>query len=90
MLFFYQKISLFCLIFRFTEIIDAALERTLQPESFVSEDLSANDVFYREVSEVHLLLLNLIQLAVDQAHSDRPTQQIAQYILQINTILLVT
>ena len=62
----------------------------MQPESFVSEDLSANDVFYREVSEVHLLLLNLIQLAVDQAHSDRPTQQIAQYILQINTILLVT
>ncbi|KAL7299771.1 hypothetical protein TKK_0007518 [Trichogramma kaykai] len=73
---------------RYTEIIDAAIEKTLPPESFVSEDLSPNDIFYREVSEVSLFLPNLVQLAVDQAHSERPTQQLSQYILQVNSILL--
>jgi hypothetical protein len=62
----------------------------LQPESFVSEYLTQNDIFYREVSKAHLFLPNLIQIAVEQSQSDRPTQQFAQYILQVNSILLVS
>ncbi|OXU23558.1 hypothetical protein TSAR_013208 [Trichomalopsis sarcophagae] len=73
---------------RFTEIIDSVIERTLQPEAYVSEDLTANDIFYREVSEVHLFLPNLVQIAIEQSQSERPIQQIAQYILQVNSIVL--
>lgn len=66
------------------------IERTLQPEAFVSEDLTANDIFYREVNEVHLFLPNLVKIAVEQSQSERPIQQIAQYILQVNSIVLVS
>ncbi|XP_058801780.1 nuclear pore complex protein Nup133 isoform X2 [Phymastichus coffea] len=73
---------------RYTEIIDTAIDRTLQPEAFVSEDLTANDIFYRQVSEVHHFLPNLVQIAVEQTQSERPTQQLAQYILQVNSVVL--
>ncbi|XP_014219795.1 nuclear pore complex protein Nup133 [Copidosoma floridanum] len=81
-------IGIYNLQIRYPEPIDTAIERSLQPESYVSEDLSANDIFYREVSEVHNFFSNLVQIAVEQAQSERPAQQIAQYILQVNSIIL--
>lgn len=52
--------------------------------------MSQNDIFYREISEVHLFLPTLVQIAVEQVQSDRPTQQVAQYIQQVNSIVLVS
>ncbi|KAJ8683493.1 hypothetical protein QAD02_019285 [Eretmocerus hayati] len=73
---------------RYTDIVDAAIERTLKSKTPISHDLTQNDLFYREVSEVHQFLPNLVQMAVEQTQSDRPAQQVTQYILQVNSVLL--
>jgi len=52
--------------------------------------LSPNDIFYREISEVHQFLPTLVQISVEQVQSERPVQQVAQYIQQVNSILLVS
>ncbi|KMQ88267.1 nuclear pore complex protein nup133 [Lasius niger] len=82
-------LTLYNLQNRYAEIIDAVIDQTLkQKEVHVSDELTARDVFYREVSTVHLFLLTLVENACEVAQSERPLQQVGQYIVQINTILL--
>ncbi|XP_063979261.1 nuclear pore complex protein Nup133 [Diachasmimorpha longicaudata] len=73
---------------QFSDILDSIIEETLNPESFLSPELSAKDVFYREVSTVHLVLPALVASACDVTQSDKPIQQVSHYILRINSILL--
>ena len=76
-------------LFRYADIVDSIIEKCLKPEAYVSEELSPHDIFYREVSTVHRFLPNLVSNAVEVTQSERPTQQVAQYLMQVNTILLV-
>ncbi|KAL2713004.1 nuclear pore complex protein Nup133 [Vespula squamosa] len=70
------------------ELIDSIIEQTLNPETYVSEELTSRDIFYREVSAVHLFLPTLVSNATEVTLSERPTHQVAQYIMQVNSILL--
>lgn len=76
--------------FRYSEIIDEVIDQTLQPEAYVSDELTARDVFFREISTVHLFLPTLVDNACEVTQSERPLQQVGQYIMQVNTILLVS
>ncbi|EFN82872.1 nuclear pore complex protein Nup133 isoform X2 [Harpegnathos saltator] len=73
---------------RYSEIIDAVIDETLQPEAYISDELTARDIFFREVSTVHLFLPTLINKASEVTQSERPLQQVGQYIMQVNGILL--
>ncbi|XP_076243006.1 nuclear pore complex protein Nup133 [Calliopsis andreniformis] len=73
---------------RYPDMIDTIIEQTLSPESYVSEELTARDVFYREVSTVHRFLLTLVNNTCEVTQSERPIQQVAHYIMQANAILL--
>lgn len=66
------------------------IDQTLKPEAYVSDELTAHDIFFREVSTVHLFLSTLINNASDITQSERPLQQVGQYIMQVNSILLVS
>lgn len=66
------------------------IEQTLSPESYVSDELTSRDIFYREVSTVHRFLLTLVNNASEVTQSERPVQQVACYIMQVNAILLVS
>lgn len=78
------------LVCRYAEIINAALEKSMSPESFVAEELTPQDIFFREVSRVHSLLPNLVQLAVEMTQSERPTPQVSQYLVKVNKIIVVS
>ncbi|OAD54862.1 hypothetical protein WN48_06062 [Eufriesea mexicana] len=58
------------------------------PELYVSNELTARDIFYREVSTVHRFLPTLVNNASEVTQSERPVQQVACYIMQVNAILL--
>lgn len=73
---------------RYPDILDTIIEQTLTPEAFVSPELTAKDIFYREVSSIHHLLPALVNSAGTVTQSEKPTQQVSQYILQVNSILL--
>ncbi|KAG7207192.1 hypothetical protein KM043_008877 [Ampulex compressa] len=73
---------------RNAEIIDTVISQTLSLEAYVSEELTPHDIFFREVSTVHLFLPTLVNNASDVVQSERPIQQVAQYIMQVNSILL--
>lgn len=73
---------------RYSEIVDTVIEQTLSPESYVSDELTARDIFYREVSTVHNFLPTLVNNACEVTQSERPIQQVAHYIMQVNAILL--
>lgn len=75
--------------FRKGDIIDAVMDQTLNPEAHVSEELTTRDIFYREVSNVHVLLPILVNSACEITQSERVTNQVSQYILQVNSLLLV-
>lgn len=82
-------LTLYNLQNRYPEIVDPVMDQTLrQKGARVSDELTTRDVFYREVSTVHLFLLTLVENACEIAQSERPLQQVGQYIVQINTILL--
>ncbi|EZA47610.1 hypothetical protein DMN91_012410 [Ooceraea biroi] len=82
-------LTLYNLQNRYAEVMDAVIEQTLeQKEARVSDELTARDVFYREVSTVHLFLTTLVENACEVTQSERPLQQIGQYIMQVNAILL--
>ncbi|KAL6440868.1 hypothetical protein ACFW04_003354 [Cataglyphis niger] len=82
-------LTLYNLQNRYAEIIDAVIDQTLnQKEAQVSDELTARDVFYREVSTVHLFLPTLVENACEITQSERPLQQVGQYIVQVNAILL--
>lgn len=82
-------LTLYNLQHRYAEIMDAVIEQTLNKnETRVSEELTARDVFYREVSAVHLFLTTLVDNACEVTQSERPLQQIGQYVMQVNAILL--
>jgi len=82
-------LTLYNLQNRYAEITDTVIEQTLnQKEIHVSDELTARDVFYREVSMVHLFLTTLVDNACEITQSERPLQQIGQYIMQVNAILL--
>ncbi|XP_034943346.1 nuclear pore complex protein Nup133 [Chelonus insularis] len=81
-------IAIYNLQNRYPDILDPIIEATLTPESFVSNELTAKDIFYREVSSIHLLLPNLVNSAVEVTQSDKPIHLISQYLLQINSIML--
>lgn len=66
------------------------IDETLQPEAYVSDELTARDIFFREVSTVHLFLPTLVNKASEVTQSERPLQQVGQYIMQVNSILLVS
>lgn len=70
--------------------MDTVIEQTLSPESYVSDELTARDIFYREVSTVHNFLPTLVNNACEVTQSERPIQQVAHYIMQVNAILLVS
>ena len=76
-------------VIRYPEIVDSIIEKTLKPEAYVSNELSSHDIFYREVSTVHRFIPNLVNSAVEVTQTERPAQQISQYLMQVNTILLV-
>ncbi|XP_051164575.1 nuclear pore complex protein Nup133 [Leptopilina boulardi] len=82
------SLSIYNIQQKFADIVDAIIEKTLKPEAYVSDELSSHDIFYREVSTVHRFLPNLVESAVEVTQSERPTLQIAQYIMHINSILL--
>lgn len=73
---------------RYPDIVDTIIEQTLSPESYVSDELTARDIFYREVSTVHRFLPTLVNNASEITQSERPIQQVAQYIMQVNAVLL--
>ncbi|XP_036140660.1 nuclear pore complex protein Nup133 isoform X2 [Monomorium pharaonis] len=82
-------LTLYSLQNRYAEIIDVVIDQTLnQKETHVSDKLTARDVFYREVSMVHLFLPILVEKTCEITQSERPLQQVGQYIVQVNTILL--
>ncbi|XP_012274831.1 nuclear pore complex protein Nup133 [Orussus abietinus] len=81
-------LAIYSLQNRYAEIIDTLIEKTITPDSTVSEELTARDIFYREVSKVHLFMSTLVNNACEIAQSERPMHQVAQYILQVNSILL--
>ncbi|KAG5319781.1 NU133 protein, partial [Acromyrmex heyeri] len=82
-------VTLYSLQNRYAEIIDAVVNQTLnEKEAYVSDELTVCDVFYREVSTVHLFLPILVEKAYEVTQSERPLQQVGQYIMQVNTILL--
>lgn len=76
--------------FRHPETLDPIIDETLAPEAYVSDELTARDIFYREVSTIHLLLPTLVNSAREMTQSEKPTQQVSQYILKVNSILLVS
>ncbi|XP_043261312.1 nuclear pore complex protein Nup133 isoform X2 [Colletes gigas] len=69
-------------------IVDAVIEQTLSPESYVSDELTTRDIFYREVSTVHKFFPTLVNNTCQVTESERPIQQVAHYIIQVNAILL--
>ncbi|CAK9828636.1 Nuclear pore complex protein Nup133 [Anthophora retusa] len=73
---------------RYPDIVDPLIEQTLSSESYVSDELTARDVFFREVSTVHRFLPTLANNASEVTQSERPVQQVAQYIMQVNAVLL--
>ncbi|XP_078046274.1 nuclear pore complex protein Nup133 [Augochlora pura] len=73
---------------RYPDIVDTTIEQTLNPESYVSDELTAHDIFYRETSTIHQFLPILVNNANEVTQSERPLQQVAHYIMQVNTILL--
>lgn len=73
---------------QFPDVLDKIIEDMLNPESFLSPELTARDIFYREVSTVHLLLPGLVNSASQVTQSDMPIQQVSQFILRVNTVLL--
>lgn len=77
-------------ISRYPDIVDTTIEQTLSPEAYVSDELTARDIFYREVSAVHQFLPTLVNNASDVTQSERPIQQVAHYIMQVNAVLLVS
>ncbi|KYQ46946.1 hypothetical protein ALC60_14035 [Trachymyrmex zeteki] len=82
-------VTLYSLQNRYAEIIDAVVNQTLnEKDAYVSDELTVCDVFYREVSTVHLFLPILVEKAHEVTQSERPLQQVGQYIMQVNTILL--
>lgn len=84
-----NKLS-FLFISRYTDIIDTIIEQTLSPEAYISDELTARDIFYRQVSTVHRFLPTLVNNASEVTQSERPIQQVAHYIMQVNAILLVS
>lgn len=80
----------FLFISRYTDIIDTIIEQTLSPEAYISDELTARDIFYRQVSTVHRFLPTLVNNASEVTQSERPIQQVAHYIMQVNAILLVS
>lgn len=84
-----DKLS-FLFISRYTDIIDTIIEQTLSPEAYISDELTARDIFYRQVSTVHRFIPTLVNNASEVTQSERPIQQVAHYIMQVNTILLVS
>ncbi|XP_015587429.1 nuclear pore complex protein Nup133 isoform X2 [Cephus cinctus] len=81
-------ITIYNLQSRNSEILDTIMEQTLPPEAYVSKDLATRDIFYREVSKVHLLLPTLVNSASEITQTERSPQQVSQYIMQVNSILL--
>ncbi|XP_076632615.1 nuclear pore complex protein Nup133 isoform X2 [Colletes latitarsis] len=73
---------------RYSSIVDAVIEQTLSPESYVSDELTNRDIFYREVTTVHKFFPTLVNNTCQVTQSERPIQQIAYYIMQVNAILL--
>ncbi|XP_043529238.1 nuclear pore complex protein Nup133 [Frieseomelitta varia] len=73
---------------KYPDIVDTTIEQTLNPESYVSDELTARDIFYREVSAVHQFLPTLVNNASEVTQSERPIQQVANYIMQVNAVLL--
>nr|XP_033334871.1 nuclear pore complex protein Nup133 [Megalopta genalis]XP_033334872.1 nuclear pore complex protein Nup133 [Megalopta genalis]XP_033334873.1 nuclear pore complex protein Nup133 [Megalopta genalis] len=73
---------------RYPDIVDTTIEQTLNPESYVSDELTARDIFYRETSTIHHFLPILVNNANEVTQSERPIQQVAHYIMQVNAILL--
>lgn len=70
-------------------MVDTIIEQTLSSVAYISDELTARDIFYREVSTVHRFLPTLVNNACEVTQSERPIQQVAQYIMQANAILLV-
>ena len=73
---------------RYSDMVDTIIEQTLSSVSYISDELTARDIFYREVSTVHRFLPTLVNNACEVTQSERPIQQVAQYIMQANAILL--
>ncbi|KAH0548930.1 nuclear pore complex protein Nup133 [Cotesia glomerata] len=83
-------LAIFNLQNRYPDLMDQVIEQTLSEEAAgnASSELTARDIFYREVSSIHLVLPNLVSSAVEVTQSEKPAQQISQYISQVNAILL--
>ncbi|XP_076393571.1 nuclear pore complex protein Nup133 isoform X2 [Megachile rotundata] len=81
-------ITLYNLQNTYSDIVDAVIEQTLTPDSFVSDQLTSRDIFYRQASTVHRFLPTLVNNATEITRSERPIQQVARYILRVNAILL--
>lgn len=73
---------------KYQELMNNVIEKTLQQDAFDSEELTPRDIFFREVSTIHQFLPTLVKTADDVAQSERPVQQVAKYIAQVNSILL--
>lgn len=78
---------------RHPEILDPLIEETvdhhLDNEPRLSDEITARDIFYREVSSVDRVLHALVDNAADKTLSENSSQQVSQYIHQANCILLV-
>ncbi|XP_034193341.1 nuclear pore complex protein Nup133 [Osmia lignaria lignaria] len=81
-------ITIYNLQNRYSDIVDAVIEHTLSPDAYVSDELTPRDIFYREASTVHRFLPTLVNTASEVTQSERPIQQVAHYIMQVNAILL--
>ncbi|XP_012252662.2 nuclear pore complex protein Nup133 [Athalia rosae] len=81
-------ITMYNLQTRNGDIMDTVMGQCLNPEARVSEELTTRDIFYREVSNVHVFLPLLVESACEISQSERVTSQVAQYILRVNSLLL--
>lgn len=72
----------------YPEIIDPIVKQCLNQNAFTSDSLTPKDVFYCKVSSIHDFLPNLLNSVNELIQSEMPSQQITQYIIQVNLIIL--
>lgn len=81
-------IAIYNLQTRHGDTMDPIMDQTLTSKAHVSEELTTRDIFYREVSNVHVFLQLLVNSANEVTQSERVTHQVSQNILQVNSLLL--
>lgn len=72
-------------------ILENAIEKAIKSyETEPGNGLTHQDVFYREVSKIHVGIQEVVNCCEDTAHSDLTFAQVAQIVHDTNEIVLVS